>query len=105
MDDLRCHLRVYRPRRDPPFGEEDRAVCRVLVSHIRRAIGLHSRLERTETERCIYSSVMDRLLVGTVLLDTKGLVVHTTAIAAAVLADRSGLQIVGGRLRARHDKR
>jgi DNA-binding CsgD family transcriptional regulator len=46
-----------------------------------------------ETERQLYSTTMDRMLVGTVVLDEKGAVMSTNSVADAILAEKDGIRI------------
>lgn len=92
------HLRMFRPLGAPPFAEDDSRLSAMLLSHLRRALELAARFDATESERKLYSSVMDKLLVGVVLIDRAGAVLQTTATAARALEKRDGLQLLGGRL-------
>lgn len=92
-----CRLRMFRPRSSRPFTKNEAAVCSTLLSHVRRAIGLTSRLELSEAERQLYSSTLDRLFIGAIILDGRGFVLRTTAAASAVLESRLGLHLINGR--------
>ena len=94
------HLWMFRSRGAAPFAEDDAGVCAMLLSHMRRAMEFSARIDSSEAERRLYSSVMDKLLVGAVLLDRKGLVLQTTPTAASALEQRNGLQLLGGKLSA-----
>ncbi|MEZ5532658.1 MAG: helix-turn-helix transcriptional regulator [Steroidobacteraceae bacterium] len=95
-----CRLRVTRPRDAVDFSAQDKALCQILLPHVRRAVTLHSRIERIETERLMYSTTMDRMLVGTVIFDEKGAIMRTNRIADEVLAEKDGIRISQGRLHA-----
>ncbi len=99
-DGTRYTLSVFRDLAEPGFDTEEKSVCEILVSQLRRGVELSARIGETEVERALYSTVMDRLYVGVVMLDAKGRVVKTSAIAEAALAERDGLQMQAGRLRA-----
>ncbi|WP_342363267.1 helix-turn-helix transcriptional regulator [Terrarubrum flagellatum] len=94
------HLRMFRPRGESPFVEDDTSLCSMLLSHVRRALEFSARIGKTETENKLYSGVMDKLLIGAVLLDRKGYVLQTTSAASTALQSRNGLQLVGQRLAA-----
>lgn len=95
-----CRLRITRPPGERDFSEKAKALCQALLPHLRRSVTLHSRIESIETERQLYSSTMDRMLVGTVVFDESGLVLRTNAVASGVLAEKDGIRINQSRLHA-----
>jgi len=95
-----CRLRITRPPGERDFSERAKALCQALLPHLRRSVTLHSRIESIETERQLYSSTMDRMLVGTVVFDESGLVLRTNAVASGVLAEKDGIRINQNRLHA-----
>ena len=106
-DDARYHLVMIRNRAASPFDAEDSMLCAMLLSHIRRAFELAGRIGTTDVERQVYSSVLDKLSVGAIILDDKGAVLQTTALAAEILNARDGLTTHRGHLAATsasHDK-
>jgi DNA-binding CsgD family transcriptional regulator len=96
-EDFECRLWLVRPRTATAFDAAEMATCNTLVAHIRRAVRITAKAGHSETERELYAGVMDKLLVGAVILDDRGTIIHSTATAAAILAERQGLQIVAGR--------
>ncbi len=99
-DGLECRLRVARPHREPPFSEHDKALCTVVLPHLKRAVRLHSQLELMDSERRLYAGTVDRMLVGTVTLDETGAVLKSNPVADEMLREGDGLRIVNGALRA-----
>lgn len=97
-DGLMARLRACRGRDEASFGERERTLFARVVPHLRRAITLHSRLNRIESERNLYAGAVDRLSVGTVVLDEYAQVVSYNAVAAELLAERDGLALNGERL-------
>lgn len=100
VDGTRYSLFVFRELAASGFDAEEASVCEILVSQLRRGMELSARLGATEIERALYSTVMDRLSVGVVMLDPNGRIVKCSASAEAALAARDGLQVQAGRLRA-----
>lgn len=96
----RYALHVFRPLSASGFDEEEASVCEILVSQLRRGMELSARLGASEIERALYSSVMDRLSVGVVMLDAAGRIVRGSALGQEALAARDGLQVQAGKLRA-----
>jgi DNA-binding CsgD family transcriptional regulator/PAS domain-containing protein len=99
-DGLECRLRVARPHREPPFSENDKALCTIVLPHLKRAVRLHSQLEVMDSERRLYASTVDRMLVGTVTLDETGAVLKSNPVAEEMLHEGDGLRLVNGVLRA-----
>lgn len=97
-----CRLRVCRPRSGPNFSERDKAFCTMLLPHFKRAVHLHGRLDRVESERKLYAGAMDRLMVGTVILDENGRILQTNRMADTILQTGDGMRIVNNMPHATH---
>lgn len=95
-----CRLRVNRPPGDRNFSDKDKALLQALLPHLKRAVTLHSRMELIETERRLYSTTMDRMLVGTVVFDEKGAIMRTNRAADTILAEKDGIRIAQNGLHA-----
>nr|WP_237165260.1 LuxR C-terminal-related transcriptional regulator [Pandoraea vervacti] len=99
-DGSECRLRICRPHASSHFSESDKSICQRLLPHIKRAIELHSRLDRIESERTMYATTIDRMLLGTVVFDETGAIMRVNRAAEEILRQNDGLSIVGGRLEA-----
>ncbi len=99
-DGLECRFRVARSHRERPFSSGDKALCAVVMPHLKRAVHLHSQLEQIDSERRLYAGTVDRMLVGMVLLDEAGVIVKSNPVADEMLREGDGLRIVGGALHA-----
>ena len=93
-----CRLRVCRSPSKPPFSEEDKDLCSILLPHLRRAVELHARLDAIDSERRLFAATVDRMLVGTVILDAQGEVFKTNTVAEEILAEEDGLKLSRGGL-------
>lgn len=91
-------LRFTRSHAQPPFGEDEKALCALLVVHFCRALRIHARLGDSDTEREIYAGAMSQLAVATFLLDEQQQVVRTNPLADRLLGG-NGLHLHGGRLK------
>jgi len=100
MDGIDCRLRVCRPPSGRQFDDADKALCELILPHMRSAVELHARLDGVETERRLFAATVERLLVGTLLLDANGTVLKSSSVADEILAEKDGLRIVGGSLQA-----
>lgn len=97
---VECRLRICRPENQGEFSVADKALCQVLLPHLRQAIHLHANLDSVDSERTLYASTVDNMLVGVVILDQDGVVVKTNSAAAEILAENDGLSLAGGAVRA-----
>ena len=95
-----CRLYVCRPRSAEGFSAADKAFCASLVPHFKRSLILHTRMDRTESERKLYAGTVERLMVGTVILDENGKILRTNQAADQLLRDGDGLRVVGDSLEA-----
>lgn len=101
-DDADCRLRINRPPSERDFTAADKALCQALLPHLKRAVTLHLRIDLIETERQMYSTTMDRMLVGTVVFDEKGAIMRTNRVADEVLAEKDGVRISQNGLHAEY---
>ncbi|MDZ3991957.1 hypothetical protein PspTeo4_13568 [Pseudomonas sp. Teo4] len=93
-------LRINRPREQPRFGEIERALCAMLIPHLRRALHMHTLLDRSASLGSLYSQTINRLAVATIVLDENGSVLQLNPVAREILDSNDGLKLVGGRLEA-----
>jgi len=101
---IEARLRVARARGAKAFGRRDAQLCTLLLPHLERAVRIYARLHRMESERALYAGAIAQLAVGTVILDGKGEVSATNAIADEILAGRDGLWIADGVLRVQNPR-
>jgi DNA-binding CsgD family transcriptional regulator len=97
---VECRFRVCRKHEQKQFSERDKAICGLLLPHLRRAVELHSRLDSVEVERSMYANAIDRLQVGMITLDDAGTIIDTNCVANELLAQGDGLSIVRGTVAA-----
>ena len=99
-DGLHCRFRAARPHRERPFSPSDTALCTAILPHLKRAVILHSQLNLIDSERQLYAGTIDRMLVGTVILDETGAIVKSNAVAREMLEEGDGLVLANDTLRA-----
>lgn len=95
-------LRVTRSHDAPEFDARDRAVCKMLLPHLRRSLQMHTLLNRSEMIGTLYSQAITRLSVATIVLDESGSVLQFNEVARELLERADGLKLVGGRLEANY---
>ncbi|CAD5378305.1 DNA-binding transcriptional regulator, CsgD family [Pseudomonas sp. OF001] len=99
-DSGKLRFRITRPESAPKFSARDRALCELILPHLRRALNMHNQLDRSQSMGTLYSQAISRLSVATIVLDESGRVLQQNAIAQEILAGADGLKVVGGRLEA-----
>lgn len=95
-----CRLRVSRSKHAGNFSVHERAICQLLLPHIRNAVKLRSSIDVAEAERSLYAGALERLSVGAVILDKNGKIMHCNRAAEQILAERDGLSVVHDCLQA-----
>lgn len=96
----RYTLWLFRDLSDIHFDAEESSVCELVAGEILRGRELSARIGTSEVERTLYSTVMDRLAVGAVILGAGGSILCCSRKADEALSERDGLQLQAGRLRA-----
>nr|WP_232071841.1 helix-turn-helix transcriptional regulator [Paraburkholderia pallida] len=97
---VECRFRVSRDHASDDFSARDRALCTLLLPHLRRAVELHSRLDTAVVERSMYANTVDHMQVGSVLLDVNGAIIGKNRTADDILAQRDGLRVAYGSIEA-----
>jgi DNA-binding CsgD family transcriptional regulator/PAS domain-containing protein len=99
-DGSTVRFRINRRQQDERFSQVERAMCAMLLPHLRRALHMHSLLDRSESLGSLYSQTISRMAVATIVLDENGSVVQLNPVAREILDSQDGLKVVGGRLEA-----
>ena len=97
---VECALFVSREHAGRDYDAADKALIGILLPHLKRAVDLHSTLDVLESERGLYAGAIDRLLVGTLLLDESGQLMKSNVAAADLLAKQDGIHSRHNRLQA-----
>ncbi len=93
-------VRVIRSRSAPPFDASHRELLARLVPHLRRSLAVHRQLAVAQVRHDAASDVLDRFLVGVLLLDGRGRVRAANRQAERLLALHDGLRADRDGLRA-----
>ncbi|MCX2981884.1 helix-turn-helix transcriptional regulator [Halieaceae bacterium IMCC14734] len=96
--EIDARMRIGRYRGAPRFGEAEKQRLQDLLPHIERAIRLHTRVRRLESERAVYAGVVAQMSVATILLDENGTIVSCNELAEALLAEGDGITASDGHL-------
>lgn len=95
-----CRLRVARSEAQFPFGEREKSITQMLLPHLKQAVRLRSHLQHLDTERKLYAGTVDRMRIGMLTLDEKGLIHSINEQANVILAEQDGISVIGKTLRA-----
>jgi len=83
------------------FSTEHRKLLETLAPHLKRALRIFVQYAQAWRERSVYQTVIDRIGIGVVLVDPKGMVMATNEVGQEILAAGDGLMVTNGRLTAR----
>lgn len=97
-----CRLRITRSSGARDFSAQDKEFCQRLLPHLKRSVKLRSRVEGIESERRLYAVAMDRMQIGTVVLNEQGMIIRSNGVADSILAEKDGIEVVKGRLHAEY---
>lgn len=97
--ELEARLRISRSRGGRAFSDQDKKLLAALIPHLQRAILLHARVNKIETERALYAGAMANLAVGTIILDESARVLNSNAKAQQILAVGDGICLQDGYLK------
>jgi len=86
-----CRLRICRPCGGLPFTDREKAICQALVPHFKQAMEIFSRMNAMQAEQHFYAEAVNRLLLGTMLIDRDGRVIRMNGVAEKIVAERDGL--------------
>ncbi|MDB5976882.1 MAG: helix-turn-helix transcriptional regulator [Nevskia sp.] len=95
-----CRFRICRPPEAQPFSAADKALCQMLLPHFENAVRFYTSIDAAESERQLLAGTVDRMLLGTVILDEAGTVLKTNSVAHHILRENDGLRIAQGLLEA-----
>ncbi|UVJ46016.1 helix-turn-helix transcriptional regulator [Pseudomonas sp. LS1212] len=86
-----CAFFVCRNHQGHDFADAEKALVSVLLPHLKTAVDMHSTLDELNSERLLYAATIDRMLVGTAILDERGKVMKSNEAASRLFATRDGL--------------
>lgn len=91
-------LRAARRRGEAPFGAGERKLLRDLKPRLATALRLYARQARQQYRISIADEAVDRLAIGSLLLDEQGVVLIKNPVADRLLQQEDGLYLRDGRL-------
>ncbi|NBA93709.1 helix-turn-helix transcriptional regulator [Pseudomonas sp. R5(2019)] len=100
VDEGVLRLRITRSSEGASFDSADRALCALLIPHLRQSLHVHNLLGRSESLGELYAQAINRLSLASIVLDESGFVLQLNDVARSLLDQADGLKLVGGRLEA-----
>ncbi|WP_336333267.1 helix-turn-helix transcriptional regulator [Pseudomonas putida] len=89
---MHCALFASRGHASEDFARAQIALVRMLLPHLQQAVDLHSAVDQLDSERQLYAATIDRLMVGTVILDENGRLLRYNKAAERLFENGDGLQ-------------
>lgn len=89
---MHCALFASRGHASEDFDGTQIALVQMLLPHLQQAVDLHSAVDQLDSERQLYAATIDRLMVGTVILDENGRMLRCNQAAARLFENGDGLQ-------------
>ena len=93
-----ARFRISRKESEVDFGVEERALCTLLLPHLRQSVEIFARLSRIASERTLYAGTLNQMAVGTIILDGHGKILDRDRIADVLLKQADGVASVNGML-------
>ena len=97
-DGMQARLRAARRPDEAAFDDSHKALFERLLPHLRRAIQIHARLNRVESERDLYADAVGHMALATLVLDERGKILNSNTIAEALLQQSDGISVSDERL-------
>lgn len=97
-DGTLARVRLSRGPDEKAFDNAHRLVLEAILPHLQRAILIHANLNRIESERNLFAGAMDKLSVGTILLDEHANVLSVNTVAKQLFEQKDGINLVDSKL-------
>lgn len=94
----RCQVGIMNGPGKGNFGAAHKAFFIAFRPHLERALRMYALLKHNELEKQIYGEALDRLTIGTIILDGSGAVIETSKAAETLLQRNGGIALSAGRI-------
>lgn len=95
---LECNIGLTSSDAGPRFGRVHKDFMAQLRPHIEQALALFSRIYRDESELEVLTDTLDRLTIGTFMIDGRGRMVRANGAARQLIDRGDAFRLVDGRL-------
>jgi DNA-binding CsgD family transcriptional regulator len=89
---------VMRHQASPPFEKDELSRLQMLMPHLQRAVRLHQKIHKHQSQSNAASGVFDQLAMGIILLDDHGSIVIENKSAECILTDNDGIAVKNHRV-------
>jgi DNA-binding CsgD family transcriptional regulator/PAS domain-containing protein len=98
-----CNLGLLNGPARGDFGPEEKQLLADVRPSMEIALALFAHVQCKEAERRVLAETLDKLTIGTFILDDAGRVVGSNSIAKKLLQSETRIQLIDRRLRVSHD--
>lgn len=95
---LECNIGLVHSGSGMRFGEEHKRFMAALRPHFEQALALFSRIYRDESELEVLTDALDRLTIGTFMIDGRGRMVRANGAAQQMIDRGETFRVMDGRL-------
>ena len=99
-EDRSFNLTVLRSRQAGAYSPDELLWVEQLIPHLRTALTLHRKLHRTQALASASAALLESLPIGVVLLDERGLLLHVSRRAQALMQESQLMELQDNRLHA-----
>jgi DNA-binding CsgD family transcriptional regulator len=82
----------------PRFGADEKHLLRTCLPHLERALEIYARIQSSVTQQEIFAETLDRLTIGTFILDGRGDVICLNKVATNILQRSTAISLRDKRL-------
>jgi DNA-binding CsgD family transcriptional regulator/PAS domain-containing protein len=93
-----CQIGLMNGPAKSNFTEEHKQFFVAFLPHLERALRLYALLKRNEVEKAIYEEALDRLTIGTIILDGRGHVIESNRAALQLLEQSACVSVLDGQV-------
>jgi DNA-binding CsgD family transcriptional regulator len=95
-----CQVRFNRSHTQAPFGDRDKALFALVLPHLKQSVKLFAYLDQIEIQKKLFANTIDRLQVGSVMIDKSGQILSINNLAQALLDEKDGVRLEDNLIKA-----
>jgi len=95
---LECNIGLTNSTEGPRFGKAHKDFMALLRPHFVQSLALFARIYRDESEIEVLTDALDRLTIGTFMIDGRGKVLRSNGAARALIDHGEAFRVIDGRL-------
>jgi DNA-binding CsgD family transcriptional regulator/PAS domain-containing protein len=94
----KCNVGLMNLEGRPRFGAAEKQFFLSFLPHLQASLEIYARMTRDESEKRIFEETLERLTIGTFILDGAGQVIDTNRVGRTIVRESNAISVVGGRL-------